>query len=402
MSTLTVYPDAGTGNTTIDGYCSAGDGSTNVDWSALTGGAGDSANDTGSNVYLFDIRCGDTSNKYTLLARALFTFDTSALTSGATISGAVLSICGYAKADTLSATGNCDIYTSAPASNNDLVAGDFDSLGTTSQTGSPIAYASLKDDGTYTDFTFNATGIGNISKTGISKFGTRNANYDVANSAPTWSSTRRNYWLAHSADYEGTDYDPKLVITYSTTTAYTAEVTDTLAMVSSDTQAQALLSTIINNLVLSETQTDNSQFNQSATDNLSLSDTNTNQIDRGAIVNDNLGLSETESNETKFNQAFSETLANEETTTWSIAFISNIEETIKGTESIGIITQFLSSVSDALAMMQELWGDWWEELSKHSTSWTQSSKNTTSYTQQSKNTTSWTQETKNKTNTKLG
>jgi hypothetical protein len=399
FSTLTKNPGSiGTDNP-VDGNFDNSEIST-IAWSTIHNRTSAAAQHTNSNTWFAGWRNGASSSSYVALWRSVFCFDTSSLTSGATISATVLSLCGNAKYDTGTAqTPNIDIYTATPANTNDLVDEDYDQIGTTSQTGSPITYAGYSNSA-YNDFTFDATGRGNVSKTGISKFGARNANYDVSNTEPTWSNSTYHGFAGNYSEFEKNK--PKLVVTYSTSTAYTAEVTDTLAMVSSDTQAQALLSTIINNLALNETQTDNSQFNQSAIDNLSLSDTNTNQIDRGAIVNDNLGLSETESNETKFNQALSETLANEETTTGSIAFISNIEETIKGTESIGIITQFLSSVSDALAIIQELWGDWWTELSKHTTSWTQSSKNTTSYTQQSKNTTSWTQETKNKTNTKLG
>jgi len=106
------------------------------------------------------------------------------LTSSADISAAVLSLYGRNKTDDLSITPNVDIYTSAPASNTALANGDFDSLGSTSQTGSPITYADFSISG-YNAFTFNSTGRGNISKTGISKFGSRNANYDVANSAPS-------------------------------------------------------------------------------------------------------------------------------------------------------------------------------------------------------------------------
>jgi hypothetical protein len=388
FDTLTVYPDKYGGGTAVDGELYSGISS----WANVRG-ASSTATYSGSvtNSPQWYSYVGSTFNgsAYSIY-RAVTNFDTDALTAEATISGAVYSIMGSTDSDTNDGK-ICIVAFTGNAST--LVATDYNDFGTTD-------FATRLDIGSYSltsynDFTLNASGISNISKTGISKFGVRDSN-DVDNSTPS------SYTLIGVGTERYSAKKSKLVITYTTSTAYTAEVTEALAMVSSDTQVQALLSTIINNLALNETQTDNSQFNQSAIDNLSLSDTNTNQIDRGAIVNDNLGLSETESNETKFNQAFSETLANEETTTGSIAFISNIEETIKGTESIGIITQFLSSVSDALAIIQELWGDWWTELSKHTTSWTQSSKNTTSYTQQSKNTTSWTQETKNKTNTKLG
>ena len=123
------------------------------------------------------------SNKWQSIGRGIFLFTTSDLTSSASISDAVLSLYYYSKYDGLNITPNIDIYTSAPASNTALANGDFDSLGTTSQTGSPMAYAYFGSG--YEDFTFDSTGRGNISNTGISNFGSRNAIYDAANSAPT-------------------------------------------------------------------------------------------------------------------------------------------------------------------------------------------------------------------------
>jgi hypothetical protein len=80
--------------------------------------------------------------------------------------------------------------------------------------GSPITYANWSTSA-YNDFTFNATGIGNVSKTGFSKFGVRNPNYDVANTPPTWSSGVTSHMQCYFSDEAGTTSDPKLVVTYS-------------------------------------------------------------------------------------------------------------------------------------------------------------------------------------------
>jgi len=61
----------------------------------------------------------------------------------------------------------------------------------------------------------NATGRGNVSLTGISKFGSRNANYDVANSAPAFTAFASNGIQIYFADQAGTANDPKLVVTYT-------------------------------------------------------------------------------------------------------------------------------------------------------------------------------------------
>jgi len=65
------------------------------------------------------------------------------------------------------------------------------------------------------DFVLNASGKSNIDTGGISKFSARNANYDVADVAPTWSASGDSYLYAKSADTAGTSEDPKLVVNHS-------------------------------------------------------------------------------------------------------------------------------------------------------------------------------------------
>ena len=162
---------------------------------------------------------GSSNGYWNALKRFICCFDTSSLTSGATISAAVLSLYGFGKADpTTAITPNVDIYAATPANTNALADSDYGQIGATSQTGSPIPYASFATSA-YNAFTFNATGIGNVSKTGISKFGTRNANYDVANSAPTWSAGSGHYMTVNASGEASNK--PKLVVTYTTPVAPT-------------------------------------------------------------------------------------------------------------------------------------------------------------------------------------
>ena len=218
FSTLTFYPDASHGSTTVDGYVYAEIyGAT---WAQIRDGTGDGANDTATTgIFLIIQRAGSTSS-WMKLTRSIFTFDTDSITSEGTISAAVLSVRGNSKENLIDApNAAADVYLASPASNNALVAGDYDSLGTTSQTGSPIVYNNWQTS-SYTDFTLSATGRGNISKTGISKFGIRESAYDVANSAPGYGSTNNAYLLfqGYFADQDGTSTDPKLVVTYTAVT----------------------------------------------------------------------------------------------------------------------------------------------------------------------------------------
>lgn len=214
FDTLTKYPDPDPETSTVDGdvFQSYGLGS-GVDWSSIVGAVGSGASSAGGGVDGVLFLSDNVSNKWRQLRRGVFLFDTSSLGSPASISAAVLSLRGTDKSDGLSASPTINIYSSAPASNTDLVAGDFDSLGST-EFATSVTYASWTTSG-YNDFTLNASGIANIDKTGISKFGARNANYDVANVAPTWASTQLSYFSFDTAEGTGTTNDPKLVVTYS-------------------------------------------------------------------------------------------------------------------------------------------------------------------------------------------
>lgn len=216
FSTLTSYPDAGDpGTTTCDGTVQRS--AVDESWITIIAGAGNgptSVSDAGFSALWVD--ASDTTNQFTMNRRSVFLFDTSSLGNEVTISASVLSLYGEDKDNTFTGTApNMDIYTSTPASNTTLVNADYSQFGTVSQTGSPKAYSSWSATG-YNNFTFNATGIGNVSKTDISKFGLRNANFDVAGVSPTWSNAGSFYFYCDFADITGTSTDPKLVVTYST------------------------------------------------------------------------------------------------------------------------------------------------------------------------------------------
>ncbi len=227
--TLTVYPEAGTGgdNNTCDGVVTyQGDG-TNT-FSYLVSGPGDRHNDTDDYFSVHVISHGTGSGDWFRIGRAIVTLDTSALTSDATISAATFSLYPYStnKTDNTGWKTDINIYSSNPASNNELVDGDYDSLGTT-------AYSTAIDyddwgTGAYENFSFNSTGKSAISKTGITKLGARSAKYDVANSSPSLGSGSDNYTSIYSypADEAGTSKDPKLVITYTLPTTRRIIITE--------------------------------------------------------------------------------------------------------------------------------------------------------------------------------
>jgi hypothetical protein len=214
FDTLTRNPDPHPESTSVDGQVQASDSAT---WAGLRASGGSSAADSAATTYCCQWRSDSEGLTWEQLSRSIFLFDTSALTASATISAAVLSLFGSAKGVIDTNSPSLKIYTSAPASSTALAAGDFDSLGTTAQTDTAIAYASWST-AAYNDFTLNATGRGNISKVGISKFGTRDVTYDVGGTEPANNSDGSRVsanMSAYTADQTGTANDPKLVITYT-------------------------------------------------------------------------------------------------------------------------------------------------------------------------------------------
>ena len=217
FNSLTFYPnaDADVGKTSCDGIVFANHAAgAGVSWATLIAEAGSIANDSGVAQALMQQTSDTGTNLWRICVRSIFLFDTASLTASATISAATQSHYGSAKADALSTTPDTNIYSSLPASNTDLVAGDFDSLGATAFCDTALTYNAASTTA-YNDFAYNATGLAAIAKTGITKTGTRNANYDVSGTPPTWSSGAGSYFTCITADTAGTSTDPKLVVTFT-------------------------------------------------------------------------------------------------------------------------------------------------------------------------------------------
>ena len=212
--TLTVYPDPNPESTSVDGY--AYRNYTNSTWAALRDGAGTVGNDTNTSLLPVYFTSWSVSTRWNLLSRGFLLFDTSA--AAGTVSDATLSIEGNATDDPLGITPDINVYASAPASNTAIAAADFQNISRTAFS-TAITYAAYAL-GSYNDFILNAAGISNVDTAGVSKFSAQNANYDVADVAPAWMSSKTTYIFARSAEVAGTTSDPKLVVTYSTSSGF--------------------------------------------------------------------------------------------------------------------------------------------------------------------------------------
>jgi len=213
-TTTTVYPDPNPETTTVDGKCRDASAD-NRSWATVRNAAGSDKDDSSAFESGVQIGAGTTSNTWEYIARGFFLYDTSSIPDTDMVDSATLSLYGHAKSDTLGSTPNINIYTSNPASNTALVASDYATVGDTAQCDTAVTYAGWSS-AAYNDFAFNATGLGNISKTGVSKFSSRNASYDVANSAPTWASSNPfSNIQVEMAETASTTKDPKLVVIHS-------------------------------------------------------------------------------------------------------------------------------------------------------------------------------------------
>lgn len=230
MPILRIFPDAGTGNTTVDGQVTHFTGITEGDPFATLQASGTEANGTNTQiaVYLWN-RYGNTNTWYNYLIRGIFTYDTSPLTSGANISAVTFALMPKTIFSELGMTGDDidqAIVSSNPASDNELVTADYDTLGSTEFSDARLDHSAAIVD-TYLTQTLNAAGIAAISKTGITKLGIQ-LGVDFDDGTPPWlGNSVRDGILWYSADEAGTDSDPYIEITYTLPSTFIPKITIT-------------------------------------------------------------------------------------------------------------------------------------------------------------------------------
>tara|TARA_Y100000310_G_scaffold174234_1_gene174318 strand:+ start:1309 stop:2277 length:969 start_codon:yes stop_codon:yes gene_type:complete len=207
-------PDPDAESTSVDGHCAEEIGLGDT-WSNIHGGAGTISSD--DETFLFCARIESLESDWKNIFRGVVLFDTSSLDDAISIGTTTLSLRGTAKKNEGSLNLNVNIYSSAPASNTAVVAGDFNSLGTTAFS-TAISHASFSTSA-YNDFVLNASGVAQITATGVSKFGMRNETYDALNVEPSHpSSVTDNSVSCSAADEAGTSQDPKLEVCEKTFT----------------------------------------------------------------------------------------------------------------------------------------------------------------------------------------
>lgn len=211
MTTTIVYPDAGTGGTTVDGHVRRH--AVDQSFSDIRTSAGTGHIDNSVNENCAQLTASATTNQFSVLRRGIMTVDTTAVSATDTISSVTVSVYGSGKDNGLGETA-LDVVSANPASNNDLVHADYAyTLFGTLPFGS-ISYASYSTSA-YNDIDCSSDVI---TKGGISKIGLR-LSWDTQNSfGGSWSSTPAvTSYQMYFADNAGTTNDPKVTVVHTAT-----------------------------------------------------------------------------------------------------------------------------------------------------------------------------------------
>jgi len=225
-TTSTFYPNADAESTSVDGTARR-NGITDQGFTALRAGTGNTSVDAVADYLTVQISSLSTTDFWTTIGRSFFLFDTSAIPDGDTISSATLSLYGSTAptndSTLLNATDRVvHVVAATTASNTAIANSDFEGTnGNTTSFGSkdPGSDFSSWSTSSYNDFTLNASGIANISATGVSKFGTRFEADRADSLTSSWQASKNALIWNYFADQTGTANDPKLVVVHADTCA---------------------------------------------------------------------------------------------------------------------------------------------------------------------------------------
>lgn len=218
--TLTAYPQPNIETTTVDGYTQYGTVGTGTNWTTSRNAAvAYSASDSSTTA-------GSYQGKWTYYdaypwwdyVRGFYLFDTSSLTSAATISATTLDL--YWQTVYAQIGGTNSKYTlcsAAPATNIAIITTDHNTLGTTHYS-DDVQISGLTQN-SYNTLTLNASGLAAVSKTGVTKLGMRTL-WDIDLVDPSVpGGDQGDGGSVRMADYADTTSDPKLIVTYTVTSA---------------------------------------------------------------------------------------------------------------------------------------------------------------------------------------
>lgn len=210
ITTKTFYPNAHPESTSVDGSVRRKNAS-GESWSTIVAGNGTSAVDNSSlSIYIVADAATD---KWEELWRAILVFDTSEIEANSTIISSTLSVYVSNKSDTLGATPDINVYTITGTPTTSLTASDYQTF-TSTACSNAIGYNNIST-GSFIKFVLNSNGLAAVGKGDLTRFGLRNANYDAADSSPTWKSGSKSSLIGIASSDSGTEYRPKLTVTFT-------------------------------------------------------------------------------------------------------------------------------------------------------------------------------------------
>lgn len=199
MAQLIISPDAGSGSTTVDCGVFAQD----AVWATVRAKTATTATPDNSSTTIYTEAYS--TGAYSI-NRTILTFNTASIPTGSIITSATLELYKNATAVSNDNSSAICLVGSTPASNNVVVDGDFDQLGST-RFATDVNYSSISTNAYFT-ITLNATGLAAIVSGGITKLGLRDKK-DLDNSTPVGV----NSIAMNSAD--SASNKPRLTINYT-------------------------------------------------------------------------------------------------------------------------------------------------------------------------------------------
>lgn len=173
-TTSTFYPDAHIESNTVDGR--VGRRSDNETMADKRAGVGTIAEDSLSTMGPV-LRAGAVADTIDDLYRYIFLFNTSGLPDENTIDSATFSFVVSSKNNDMSGEASVNsvmvLVESTPQDNTSLISSDYSNLGSVDFGRSVTQENIVADNSTHNSITVNASGLDNISKTSITKFGLR-------------------------------------------------------------------------------------------------------------------------------------------------------------------------------------------------------------------------------------
>jgi RHS repeat-associated protein len=212
-TTSVFYSEGHPETTVVDGYLEHSTAAAGVSWASLVSAAGTTFNDNdGGSLFPVNFWAGTTAGQWRQNLRVIILFDTSSIGSDV-VSSTTLSLFGISLDNANGLNPDFNVYTASPTSNTSLAASDYATIGSEPYLDTSFPVGSWNTSG-YNVLTFNSAGTEAVNTNGITRLGLKNANYDAANVAPTWTSNANPYIRAWTTDWTGTTQDPVLIVTH--------------------------------------------------------------------------------------------------------------------------------------------------------------------------------------------